>query len=155
MTRIKLSSLVFPDFSTGAGLWFQLHQSVSNLFPSIQLIVPNTDLEQKWHAFYSRVENWILEIKLFSGQNRSSTIAKSILKKETEASRWLWWIGEAGEEQTESYSCTCQQVWLQQTWNCMEELSNKSERDKRDSTCRKQHGKKNPTVCRIKRKKTA
>lgn len=57
MTRIKLSPLVFPDFSPGAGLWFQLHQSTSNLFPSLQLIIPDTDLEQKWHAFYSRVEN--------------------------------------------------------------------------------------------------
>jgi len=30
------------------------------------------------------------------------------------------------------------------TQNCMKELSNKSERHKRDTTCRKQHGKKIP-----------
>lgn len=62
----------------------------------------------------------ILEIKLFSGQIRSSIVAKSTLNKGAEASRWPWWMGEAGEEQTGSCSCTCQQGWLQQTWKCTE-----------------------------------
>lgn len=42
----KISPLFFPIFSIGAGLWFQLHLNTSDLFPSLQPIVPNTTLEQ-------------------------------------------------------------------------------------------------------------
>lgn len=54
--------------------------SVSNLFPSLQLLVPNTTLEQEQHTFYSTVGNQN------AGSYYSSMTSKFNIKNETEAS---------------------------------------------------------------------